>query len=131
MKYSERKISQCILTYRFPLTENVLLDLFSLQLCLLFFLKTMKFVWRYLFCMNKTMKFIWRIFWIRTSEKNQIDVMNISKIQYIYFYFTNNTSIDFRKVNWLVSIWYQLWHLRGQEHFKCNHSTDLFLLFLN
>ena len=73
-------------TNRFPLIWKVLLQLLSLQLCLVFFLKR----WNYI----KT--------WIsRTSAEiffSPIDVINVSKIKYIYCYFTENTSMDFRKV---------------------------------
>ena len=68
-------------TYRFPFIQNILLDLFSLQLCLLLFLKTTKL------CICSA--------WLRRTFAeiffSSIDIINVSKIQQIYRYFTEKT----------------------------------------
>ena len=58
--------------------------------------------------------------WIsRTSAEilfSQINVINVSKIQWIYCYFTENTSIDPRKVKW--------WNKQGWR-VKCNIGCNI------
>ena len=67
-------------THRFPLIQDVSLDLFSLQWCLLFFLKTMKLykdIWSALISCICICHFFF----------SQIDIINISKILWICCYF--------------------------------------------